>query len=114
MPIGKDSIQNRVAKTATPENTEAKAKSPVETTPAEVKPAPKKKAPAKKKPAAPKADKPAEEAIQAEKSAETPVEPATAVLSNVSPETVEAVVGHKENAKVEHVQVGQKMPHYLL
>ena len=114
MPIGKDSIQNRVAKAATPENAEAKAEPMVETAPAEVKPAPKKKSPAKKKPAAPKADKPAEETPKAEKPAETPAEPATAVLSNVAPETVEAVVGHKEDTPSDKVQIGQKMPHYLL
>ena len=44
-----------------------------------------------------------------------PVAPVdTAVLANVAPETVEAMVGHKEDAKIEHVQVGQKMPNYLL
>ncbi len=122
MPIGKDSIKTRVAKTAEPvaEAAEKAAaekpaaeKPAAETAPAEVKPtaetaaetaaekpAPKKKAPAKKKPAAPKAEKPAE--------------PATAVLSNVAPETVEAVVGHKEDKPSDKVQIGQKMPNYLL
>ena len=115
MPIGKDSIQNRVAKAAAPEAAEAKTETSVDT-PAEVKPAPKKRAPAKKKPAAPKAEAPVEAAAEAatEKPAEVVAEPTAAVLANVAPVTVEAVVGHKENAKVKHVQVGQKMPHYLL
>jgi hypothetical protein len=80
---------------------------------ADSKPAPKKRASGsstRKKPAAPKAEQPAAETA-AESAAE---QPATAVLSNVAPETVEAVVGHKEGEKVEHVQVGQKMPNYLL
>ena len=124
MPIGKDSIKTRVAKTAgtaagiaaetveTPVAAEATAPA-AETAPAEVKkPAPKKRTTSgtTKKKAAPQT----ESAPEAEKPAEAIAEPATAVLANVAPETVEAVVGHKEDAKVEHVQVGQKMPHYLL
>ena len=106
MPIGKDSITKRVAKTTTEEKI---APELVATTAA----APAKKAPAKtttakktttpKKPAAPKAK--ATEEIGA-------VE--TAVLANVSPETVAAVIGHKEDAKYEKVQIGQKMPDFLL
>ena len=38
----------------------------------------------------------------------------TTVLANVAPETVEAVVGHKENAKIEKVQIGGKLPYHLL
>jgi hypothetical protein len=38
----------------------------------------------------------------------------TAVLANVSPETVAAVIGHDEKKPSDKVQVGQKMPHYLL
>ena len=38
----------------------------------------------------------------------------TAVLANVAPETVEAVLGHKEDTKYEKVQIGQKMPDFLL
>ena len=130
MPIGKDSIKTRVAKTAATEmpvagepalettapeaptaepamETAPAAEAPAEAKPTaeikpatEAKPAPKKRTAStatKKKPTAPKAEK-----------------PTTAVLSSVAPETVEAVVGHKEDAKVEHVQVGQKMPNYLL
>ncbi len=123
MPIGKDSIQKRVAKAA-PETTaeavvaeaakpapakKAPAKKPATTTAkkatsattAEKKPAAKK--PAAKKPAAPKAVKPVEPAM-----------PATAVMANVSPEVVKAVVGHEEGAAVDHVSIGDKMPTYLL
>ena len=64
---------------------------------------------AAKKPAASKTTAPKATAPKTEKK---PVE--TAVLANVAPETVEAVIGHKENAKVEKVQIGQKMPSYLL
>jgi hypothetical protein len=142
MPIGKSSITKRVAKQptetvvekVTPPTTEKNiAPELVATTAA----APAKKAPAKKpattatkttatksttaktapkttsttakKPAVPKATAPKTTAPKAEKKA---VE--TTVLSNVAPETVEAVIGHKENAKVEKVQIGQKMPSYLL
>ena len=105
MPIGKDSIQKRVAKA-----TEA---APVEEVKTEAVPAEKpatkkatttkkttattKKAPAKK-PAA-KADTPAVD---------------TAVLANVSPETVAAVIGHDEKKPSDKVKIGQKMPTYLL
>ncbi len=46
--------------------------------------------------------------------AAAPAAPTTSVMANVSPETVKAVVGHEENAPVKHVQIGQKMPSYLL
>ena len=123
MPIGKDSITKRVAKTTTEEKI---APELVATTAAA--PAPEKKTPAKKtststtakkttstakkttstaKKAAPKAEAP----VIAP--AETPVVE-TAVLANVSPETVAAVIGHKEDEKYEKVQIGQKMPDFLL
>ncbi len=106
MPIGKDSIKKRVAKTA-PEAetttevvaTEVAATETVKK-PAEKKAAPKK--PAAKKPATKKKDAPV---------AETP---ATTVMGNVAPETVEKVVGHAEKAPVEHVKIGQRMPTHLL
>ena len=115
MPIGKDSITKRVAK-----QTEEKIAPELVATTAAA-PAPK-KAPAKKtstakktttakKPAAPKAEPKKEAPV------ETPVEAPvveTAVLANVSPETVAAVIGHKEDAKYEKVQIGQKMPDFLL
>ena len=103
MPIGKDSIKTRVAKVAA----EAPAETAKVEAPAEVKPAAKK--PATRKPAAPKAEAPAVEAPVAE----TPVVD-TAVLANVSPETVAAVIGHDEKKPSEKVQIGQKMPSYLL
>ena len=126
MPIGKDSIQKRVAKAtdAAPVE-EVKADVAVEAAAPAAKTAAKKpaakstsagaKKPAAKagastgakktttkKPAAPKADKPVETA------------PATAVLSNVSPETVAAVIGHEEGKPSDKVRIGQKMPTYLL
>ena len=128
MPIGKDSITKRVAKT-TPE--EKIAPELVATTAAA--PAPEKKAPAKKSTSTTKktstttgakkttstakkttstAKKPTAPKVEA-----TPVEAPvveTAVLTNVAPETVAAVIGHKEDEKYEKVQIGQKMPDFLL
>ena len=127
MPIGKDSIQNRVAKAAVVEDGEVKVASGTENTPAEAKPAtPRKKsapkasgetapkAPAKKKPAAPKAEPTAAPSSVPASAEPISTEPAVAVLSNVAPETVEAVVGHKEDKPADKIQVGQKMPHFLL
>ena len=109
MPIGKDSITKRVAK-QTPQSEEKIAPELVATTAA----APAKKATTStakktttaakkpstaKKPAAPKAEAPAVE---------------TTVLANVAPETVAAVIGHKEKEAVEIVQIGGKMPTHLL
>ena len=126
MPIGKDSITKRVAKqTETAPKTEAKATVEKNIAPelvATTAAAPAKKAPAKKtsttattakkttttKKAAPK--KTAAEKL-------TPPEEKkvdTAVISNVAPETVEAVIGHKEKEAVEIVQIGGKMPTHLL
>ena len=115
MPIGKDSITKRVAKTTTEEKIAPELVATTAAAPAKKVPAKKTassdakkttstaKKPAAKKPAAPKAK--ATEEIGA-------VE--TAVLANVSPETVAAVIGHKEDAKYEKVQIGQKMPDFLL
>ena len=61
--------------------------------------------PAEKKPATPK---------QTTKKTVETKQVETAVLANVSPETVAAVIGHKENEKYEKVQVGQKLPTFLL
>lgn len=136
MPIGKDSITKRVAKqtpksdivteTLTPPQTEDKNIAPELVATVGVAPAKTtKKVPAKKttttktttaksttaksntakKPAAPKksASKPAEaKAVE------------TTVLANVAPETVEKVIGHKEDEKYEKIQIGQKMPDFLL
>ncbi len=125
MPIGKDSIKTRVAKVAPEETAKTEA-------PAEVK-APAKKAPVKK-PAAPKAEgeaaakkpatttkkapakKPAAKAAAPKTEAPVAETPAvdTAVLANVSPETVAAVIGHDEKKPSDKVKIGQKMPTYLL
>lgn len=100
MPIGKDSIRKRVIgtecaecgacdeKPVQPVAEEKPAKAPAKGTST-------RKAPAKKKPTATE-------------------EPATTVLTNVSPEVVEAVVGHREGEQVEHVQILDDMPSYLL
>lgn len=105
MPIGKDSITKRVAKVETAE--ENIAPELVATTAAAPK-APAKKAPAKK-PATATAKKPAQKKPTAPKT-----EVKEAVLSSVAPETVEAVIGHKENAKVETVKIGDELPIYLM
>lgn len=116
MSIGKDSIQKRVAKTNAPaeEATQAPQATEVKEAKPTVKKAPAKKsttgtakAPAAKKPAAKKATAP---------KADAPAAPTvgTAVMANVSPEVVEKITGHKENSAVEHVQIGAKMPSYLL
>ncbi len=134
MPIGKDSIQKRVAKaTETTPVEEVKADVAVEvaapkadkpaakttaqkpttksTSAGTKKPATKaaastgaKKTTTTKKPTAPKVEAPA---------VETPVVE-TAVLANVSPETVAAVIGHDEKKPSDKVKIGQKMPTYLL
>lgn len=120
MPIGKDSIKTRVAKVAADE--------PKVEAPAEVKPAAKK--PATRKPAAPKAPKaegtatakkPAASKAPQKAPAKKPAAPKaeaptveTAVLANVSPETVAAVIGHEEKKPADKVKIGQKLPIHLL
>ena len=125
MPIGKDSIKTRVAKVAPAEVVDTPATETVEVKAPAKKAAPKKpaapkaeakkpattkaaapKKPAAKKPAAPKAPK-----------ADAPVAaPAveTAVLANVAPETVAAVIGHDEKKAADKVKIGQKLPTHLL
>ena len=134
MPIGKDSIKTRVAKVAPAEDT-AKAETPAEVKPAK---APAKKAATPKKPATPKAPKAEGETAKAPAKKAAPKKPAapkapkaeavaetsapvveapaveTAVLANVSPETVAAVIGHDEKKPADKVQIGQKMPTHLL
>ncbi len=137
MPIGKDSITKRVAKPpVAPEAKSAPAKeiSPAKNSATEEKNiAPElvatvaaapvsKKAPAKKtatstakrttSTAAKKTSSTAKKAAAAESKAEKKID--AAVLSNVSPETVKAVIGHAENEKYEKVQIGQKLPDFLL
>ncbi len=118
MPIGKDSIKKRVAKVAPAEETAVETAEMIGETAPTAEPAPKKRAPAKKKAAVPAAEKPAAEKPAAKKSAAKKTapagEPSTAVLSNVSPETVEKVIGHAEDKPVDRVQIGQKMPTHLL
>ena len=112
MPIGKDSITKRVAKVEKVE--ENIAPELVATTAA----AP--KAPAKKTSAAPKTKAPAKAPATKKAPAKKPVAPKeeptveTTVLSNVAPETVEAVIGHKENEKFESVQIGDELPVFLM
>ena len=135
MPIGKDSITKRVAKQteATPAKEEKIAPELVATTAAAPK-APAKKASTAsttKKTTSTTANKTSSTAKKttstAKKTApktevkkETLTPPTeekkvdTAVLANVSPETVAAVIGHKEDEKYEKVQIGQKMPSFLL
>lgn len=126
MSIGKDSITKRVAKSTAdekniaPELVATSAAAPK----AEPKKAPAKKASseAAKKPTASTAKKPAAKKPAAPKKetltppTEAPSTPLvdSTVLANVSPETVAAVTGHKENSGFEKVQVGEKMPVHLL
>ncbi len=127
MPIGKDSIQKRVAKTTALETEAdvtvaetAEATAPTETAP---KPAPKKRAPVKKADTAQTAESkaggnapvaPKKAPAKPKAVAKTSAEPSTTVMGNVSPETVEKVIGHAEGTPSDHVQIGSKMPHYLL
>ena len=109
MPIGKDSITKRVAKIEP--NEENIAPELVATTAA----AP--KAPAKKASTAPKTKAPAAPKKAPAKKPVSPVEEPkveTTVLANVAPETVEAVIGHKEDEKYEKVQIGDALPMFLM
>ena len=87
MPIGKDSITKRVAKTELV--AEAPVVEAVEAPVAE----PTKKAPAKK--------------TSTTKTNKT-------VIANVAPETVEAVIGHNENKEPQKVEIGTDLPYFLL
>ena len=125
MPIGKDSITKRVAKTTNeekiaPELVATTAAAPAAKTTAKKSTSTAKKATTTKKPST--AKKPAAPKAETVKETLTPPTEApekmpvvdTAVLANVSPETVAAVIGHKEDEKYEKVQIGQKMPSFLL
>ena len=112
MPIGKSSIEKRVAKTDPEKN---QAPELVATTAA----APVKKAPAKKPTTTAKATTKSTTAKKpAAKKPASPKAPIaevnTGVLTNVAPETVEKVIGRKEKEACEIVQVGQKLPSHLL
>lgn len=101
MPIGKDSIQKRIAKTpAADAVTAADAATAADTLKTVKEEA---TAPAVEKTTHP--DEPVETA--------TPVS-ATGVMANVSPEVVEKVTGHPEGKGEKHVQLFDEMPHYLL
>ena len=117
MPIGKDSIKNRVAKAApTAEETAPKTVAPKATTPkpAAKKPAPKAPAKAPAKTAAKPTAKPAAKKPAAPKTAAKKTDPTTTVMGNVAPETVEKVIGHAETQKAATVAIGGKLPTHLL
>ena len=118
MSLGKSSITKRVAKQAEPEKATENNIAPELV--ATVAAAP--KAPAKKttstttkktttKKAAPKKDTATEKLTPP---AEAPAKVDTAVIANIAPETVAAVIGHSEKNGFEKVQVGEKMPVHLL
>lgn len=125
MPIGKDSITKRVAKVETPAveiKEEKTAPELVATTAAAPKKAPAKKTSttsksttAKKSASSTAKTTPTKKTTTTKKTtpAKAP-EVATNVLANVAPETVEAVVGHKENQNFEKVQIGGNLPTHLL
>ncbi len=123
MPIGKDSITKRVAKPAA-KDAQVKEAAPVKQVEKEEKIAPElvataaaapAKKPAAKKTSASTAKKPsAAKKPAVEKTAPAEEKVTTGVLSSVAPETVEAVIGHKEDEKYEKVRIGQKMPDFLL
>ncbi len=139
MPIGKDSIRKRVIGSDCAACGECADKAPLaeKTTVAERAPLAGKapaadKAPARRSPGRPRKDathpnatsksaahKTAQASVAAPKSV-TPVPAAPAlavtesVLTNVSPEVVEKVVGHAEGATADHVQITDRMPDYLL
>ena len=125
MPIGKDSITKRVAKTTAdekniaPELVATTAAAPAANAPAK-KTTAKKATTTKTSAAKPTTKAPAKKPVAKKEPAKEAITPAeektveTAVLTNVAPETVAAVIGHKEDEKYEKVQIGQKMPDFLL
>ena len=114
MPIGKDSIQKRVAKNTPAEPTPVVAEPVVDTEPkkptTQKKPATKKKATTTTTQKKPTTRKP----VEKKPAPVVDTEPTTTVISNISPEVVEAVVGHKEGEAPKHTPIGTKMPSYLL
>lgn len=110
MPIGKDSIQKRIAKTpAAVTSPVADAATVADTlkTAKEVA-----TAPAVGETTHPKETVETLETVEMVETA-TPVS-ATGVMANVSPEVVEKVTGHPEGKGEKHVQLFDEMPHYLL
>ena len=132
MPIGKDSIRKRVAKTTAEEAVTAPAEAVVdvaqETAPNTVNAEPEVKesapaAPAKKttttKKTSTKATSSAAKKPTAKKATSTATkkpaaQPATAVMANVSPEVGEKVTGHAEGTPSIRVQLTEKLPIHLL
>ena len=116
MPIGKNSITKRVATPQAPAKEEKIAPELVATVAAAPKtPAKKTASTTAKKPASSTAKKPAATKKEAlTPPAEAPKKVDTAVIANIAPETVAAVIGHKENTGFEKVQIGEKMPVHLL
>lgn len=112
MPIGKDSIRKRVIGTDSTAAECAEAGLSRSNTVAE------QAAPAEKTPAAGKTTsrrspgRPRKASASAEAAA--PIAVTESVLTNVSPEVVEKVVGHAEDETAEHVQITDSMPSYLL
>lgn len=105
MPVGKDSITKRVAKTEATQESEVKA------TPnaAEKTATAASKKPAAKKPATAKNTVAKNNTVKSEEK-----EINSNVLTNIAPETVEKVVGHKEGSDSEKVSIGDEMPFYLM
>ena len=132
MPIGKDSITKRVAKPTekaveskekniAPELVATTAAAPTAPTaigtPAKKTTAAKAATTAKKTAAT--ASKPSTSTKKATSTSQKPAVKTvtlvdTAVLGNISPETVKAVTGHEENRGFEKTQIGEKMPVHLL
>jgi hypothetical protein len=120
MSIGKSSITKRVAKQAEIEKSTEKNIAPelVATVAAAPKAPAKKSSSSTAKKAAPKKAAPKKETVT-EKLTPPEVDPKektvdTAVIANISPETVAAVIGHEEKSGFEKVQVGGKLPVHLL
>ncbi|MBE6583461.1 MAG: hypothetical protein E7649_00575 [Ruminococcaceae bacterium] len=120
MPIGKSSIQKRVAKIEPEKKNEAPelvattgvapakkepAKKAATTAKATTKKATTAKATTAKKPTAPKTAKTATSAKPNVK---------TSVVTNVAPETVEKVTGHSQKDNFQKIQLGGKLPIHLL
>ncbi|MBQ9162252.1 MAG: hypothetical protein IJX74_03145 [Clostridia bacterium] len=117
MPIGKDSIQKRVAKTAPEAKTEVVTEKV--TPPAETKPATAKKTSATTKKTTTSTAKKSTSSAAKKPAAKKPatakkVVESTAVIANISPEVVEKVTGHKEGAQPTVIGIGKKLPVHLL
>ena len=67
----------------------------------------------KKKTSAKSAKAPAKKTAPKKKSAKKAA-PKTAVVANISPETVEKVIARKENDDVVKYSLGERLPYYLL